>query len=381
LGKRPHFDLDRVKGRHQFPRARPGAEEQTFGVHQEREGSRLDRFLMARFPGFSRSFLQSLVREGRVLVDGRPAKPSSPVCARNEITVRLPEGAPREGEDLELDVVYRDEYVLAVNKRPGMVCHPSRGHRTGTVLQGLFHIFRKELEEDPLLNVGPVHRIDRETSGVLLCSWGEGTRNFIQSQFEHRRVGKTYLAVVERVPEWRHAELDEPVGIDPVDRQRMAVRGLRAKSALTRFTRIAADAEPGSARGFALVRAEPLTGRMHQIRVHLAHLGHPLVGDELYGGRRRLSACDPQAGARPSAGQAPVLRDLEGGEGGGEGEGESEAEGELPLDRVALHSESITFVHPGTGEPMTLTAPLWPDMRGLLVSRGIPVPEAGPRGS
>jgi len=333
VAKRPHFDLDPVKGKHQFPRARPGREKQTFGVNQERAGSRLDRFLMARFPGFSRSFLQSLVKDGSVLVDGRLAKPSSPVGPQNEITVNLPEGAPREPEDLDLVVVYRDEFVIAINKHPGIVVHPSRGHRTGTVLQGLFHIFREELERDPLLNVGPVHRIDIGTSGVLLCSWGNQTRNFIQSQFEHRKVRKSYLAIVHGEPEWAEATVEKPVGIETREKKRMAVDGLDSKSALTDLTRLS------SGGGYALVRAKPHTGRMHQIRVHLAHLGHPLVGDELYGGRRE------------------------------------DGSGRPLLDRAALHSESITFFHPGTGEPMTITAPLWEDMRAFLAEHGMPVPE------
>ncbi|MHC4252151.1 MAG: pseudouridine synthase, partial [Planctomycetota bacterium] len=238
MAKRPHFDLDPVKGKHQFPRARPGRESQTFGVNQERAGSRLDRFLMARFPGFSRSFLQSLVKEGRVLVDGRRAKPSSPVGPANEITVNLPEGAPREPEDLDLVVVYRDEFVIALNKRPGIVVHPSRGHRTGTVLQGLFHIFREELAADTLLNVGPVHRIDKGTTGVLLCSWGDQTRNFLQSQFEHRKVQKSYLAIVHGEPEWSETTVEKAIGIETREKKRMAVDGLDSKSALTQFTKL-----------------------------------------------------------------------------------------------------------------------------------------------
>jgi 23S rRNA pseudouridine1911/1915/1917 synthase len=333
VAKRPHFDLDPVKGKHQFPRARPGRESQKFGVHQDRAGTRLDRFLMARFPGFSRSFLQSLIKEGRVLVDGRRAKPSSPVSPSNEITVNLPEGAPREPEDLDLVVVYRDEFVIALNKRPGIVVHPSRGHRTGTILQGLFHIFREELAADPLLNVGPVHRIDMGTSGVLLCSWGDQTRNFIQSQFEHRKVEKSYLAIVHGEPEWSEITIEKPIGIETREKKRMAVDGLDAKSALTNLTKLSAGG------GFALVRAEPHTGRMHQIRLHLAHLGHPLVGDELYGGRREDESGRPL------------------------------------LDRAALHSESITFIHPGTGEPMTISAPLWDDMRAFLKEHGMGVPK------
>ena len=330
-------DLDRPKGRHQFPRAKPGAEEQTFGVSQTYKGTRLDKYLASRFPGYSRAFLQALIEEGRVRIrrlgEGTPAKPSSPVGPGDEITVRLPEGAPRDPEDLGLEIVYRDDWVLAINKRPGLVVHPARGHRTGTVLQGLFHIFREEIERDELFLVGPAHRIDMGTSGLLLCSWGEQKLRFLQSQFEHRQVRKVYLAIVHGEPGFDETEVDEPLGVDPDDRKRVAVGGINAKHAQTRFVRLA------SSGGYTLLRAKPHTGRMHQIRVHAAHLGHPLVGDELYGGRKT---------------------------------GE---DGEPLLGRAALHSAELTFVHPATGEPKTLRAPLWRDMREFLERFGIECPE------
>jgi 23S rRNA pseudouridine1911/1915/1917 synthase len=371
LSPRPsRSDLDRPKGRHEFPRAKPGAEEQTFGVGQEYSGWRLDRYLSIRYPGYSRSFLKNLVKEGRVLVDGRPSRPSAAVGPGTEITLRLPEGAPREPEDLRLEVVHRDDWIVALNKRPGLVVHPARGHRTGTVQQGLYHLFRDEIARDPAFHVGAAHRLDMGTSGLLLCGIGLETRKYLQAQFERREVGKSYLAVVHGEPEWREAEVDRPIGVDPRDRRRRAVNGTNARPALTRLVRLAAGSTASTAKGakeaggpsvlpwtsalpfppspgvlgalggegrcpFALVRAEIHTGRMHQIRVHLAHLGHPVVGDELYGGRTR------------------------------------DEEGAPLLDRPALHSLSLTFKHPATGERVTLDAPLWPDMREFLEKRGI----------
>ncbi len=322
-------DLDRPKGRHQFPRAKPGAESHSFSVSRSHRGTRLDKYLQSRFPGYSRAFLQSLIKEGRVLVDGNPAKPSSPVGPGNEITVRLPEGAPREPEDLGLEIVHRDDWVIAINKRPGLVVHPARGHSTGTVLQGLFHIFREEIERDPMFQVGPVHRIDMGTSGLLLCSWGDERLKFLQSQFEHRQVRKVYLAIVHGEPGFDEVEVDAALGVDPDEGKRVAVDGMNARSARTRFFSL------GAGGGYGLLRAEPYTGRTHQIRVHAAHLGHPLVGDELYGGRK------------------------------------VDAKGRPLLDRAALHSAELTFVHPATGEMTTLTAPLWKDMREFLERFGI----------
>jgi 23S rRNA pseudouridine1911/1915/1917 synthase len=322
-------DSERPKGRHQFRRARPGQEQLSFGVSRPRPGMRLDQYLMNRFTGYSRAFLQSLIKEGRVLVDGKPSKPSASVTPGDEIVVNLPEGMSREPEDLDLKVIYRDDTIFAINKRPGIVVHPARGHTTGTILQGIFHLFREELAADPTFQVGPVHRIDIGTSGLLLCAHGEQTRKFLQSQFEHRQVQKTYLAICHGEPAFDEIEVDVAIGAEPDEEKLYAVDGTNPRSALTRFTKLAAGG------GYALLSAEPHTGRTHQIRIHAAHLGHPLVGDEPYGGRSR------------------------------------DVSGAVLLDRAALHSSTITFIHPGTGEPMTLEAPLWADMRAFLRSHGL----------
>lgn len=341
----------RPKGRHEFPRAKPGREVLCLSrvlasarkARGPRRGMRLDVYLTHRFPGYSRSFLQSLIKDGRVLVGGKPAKPSGRVVPGEEITLRLPEGAPRTPEDLGLEVIYRDEWVLALNKRPGLVVHPARGHKTGTVLQGLFYLFKDELERDPRFHVGPVHRIDMGTSGLLLCAIGGETHRYIQSQFEHRRVGKKYLALVRGVPDFGEKEVDLPIGTDPENRLRMAVSGRGARAARTRFKVLASGmATAGSARpALSLVLAEPFTGRSHQIRVHLAHLGHPLVGDALYGGG---------TGTRKRPFRVPVP------------------------SRPCLHSWRLSFRHPATGEEMTLEAPLWKDMRESAQKNGLALP-------
>jgi len=274
-----------------------------------------------------------------MLVDGRAPKPSAPVGPGNEITVNLPEGAPREPEDLDLDVVYRDDFILAINKQPGLVVHPARGHRTGTVLQGLLHLFRDEAARDPTFHVGAVHRLDRGTSGLLLCARDGPTRAFLQSQFERREVKKAYLAIVHGKPAWDEIDLDAPVGADPEAPKGQAVGGLASRPARTRFVRL------GSGGGYSLVRAEPYTGRLHQIRVHLAHLGHPIVGDTLYGGRTvEAMPDDRQADDGAPAGA---------------------------IERPALHSSELTFVHPGTGELTTLAAPMWEDMREFVERCGL----------
>jgi 23S rRNA pseudouridine1911/1915/1917 synthase len=327
--KRFRPDSERPKGKHQFRRAKPGMESMTFGVSKPRPGMRLDQYLMNRFTGYSRNFLQNMIKEGRVLVDGRRAKPSSAVTPGNEIVVNLPEGMSREPEDLDLDVIYRDDHVFAINKRPGLVVHPARGHTTGTILQGIFHLFREELAEDPTFQVGPVHRLDIGTSGLLLCAHGEQTRKFLQSQFEHRQVQKTYLAICHGEPSFDETEVDAAIGIEPEEEKTYMVDGKGARPALTKFICL------GRGRGFGLLRAEPHTGRTHQIRLHAAHVGHSLVGDIMYGGRRE------------------------------------DDEGNPLLDRAALHSSTLTFIHPATGEPMTLSAPLSGDMRAFAEEYGL----------
>jgi len=332
-----------AKRRFHFLRPKPGAEGMlTFGISQRPGPVRFDKYLQERFPGYSRSFVQAMIRSGRVLIDGRVAKPASRLRKGMEITLLVPTGTGREPYEFELDVFFEDDVLFVVNKPPGIVIHPARGHLRDTLQNALSHRFREEIAADPSFHVSPVHRIDRDTSGLLLCSKDRMTHPVLQQQFENRTVEKSYLAIIHGRPRFKKKRLEASLGTDPADRKRVAVAGLKARAAATEFVVLAKGALPladgKSQARLSLVRAYPETGRSHQIRVHLAHLGYPIAGDVLYGGR--TAAAD---------------------------------ETEI-ITRVALHSASLTFVHPVSGERLRLAAPLPADMRELLARAGIEGP-------
>jgi 23S rRNA pseudouridine1911/1915/1917 synthase len=288
---------------------------------------------MERFQGYSRSFLQKLIKDGQVLVDGRPVKTSWHVSPSETIAVLLPPGRTYDAEEMKLQILYEDPCMIALSKPPNLIVHPARGHLYGTLYHGLLHHFRERIAADPSFHFGAVHRLDEETSGVILWAADPAANKELTRQFERRLVRKTYLLIVHGAPEWPERELDAAVGVDPKDRRRGAVEGVNARPAQTRFEVLAR-----AAAGFALLRAHPRTGRSHQIRIHSQALGFPLVGDPLYGGCKDHPAF---GGLRP---------------------------------RVALHSESLSLFHPLRGTPLLLRAPLPDDLRSLAAQLALPLP-------
>jgi 23S rRNA pseudouridine1911/1915/1917 synthase len=319
----------RRRTRHHFPRSRPGAETHVFRCRSR--GQRLDQYLATRFTGYSRSFLAGLCREGRVLVGGNRAKPGRRLLPDEEITVILPEGARAGPEEMPIEMLHEDSAVFVVNKPPGMAVHPSRGHLSGTLYHGLLWRFRKELEGDPGFRIGPVHRLDLDTSGVLIYAKDERTQKRLARAIEKRDVVKTYLALVHGELAFEAVVIDGAIGFDEGGK-RMAVDGDEARPARTGLHRVAAGG------GFSLVRLDLFTGRSHQLRVHLAALGHPVAGDELYGGLRRSETGGPLIG------------------------------------RQALHAWRLELDHPVTGERVGYTAPLPDDMAGLARRLGLEPP-------
>jgi 23S rRNA pseudouridine1911/1915/1917 synthase len=297
------------------------------------------------FPDYSRSFLQRAIKEGRVTVGGRKAKASDLMRPGNAVRVELPmlvEGH-LDPENIPLDVVYEDEHILAVNKPPDLVVHPSRGHAHGTLANALlFHCRRQLSDLNGPLRPGIVHRLDRDTSGIILCAKSNAAHARLAEQFKDRRVHKQYLAVVRGSMEHDSGEISLPIGRDSRMREKMRVcpAGGKGRPAVSRwFVEERFDR-------FTTVRVEPLTGRTHQIRVHLSAIRHPVVADAQYGGGEALypHEVSGKAGTPQTTPEEPLIA------------------------RQSLHALAVRFTHPVTGAPMALSANPPDDILTLLVA-------------
>ena len=318
-------------------------------VDEASAGHRLDAFLAEQLPQFSRAAITGAIRGGHAQVDGATAKPSFKLRSGQQICFQPP--APRrdgpEPEPIPLDLLYEDEALVAVNKPAGMVVHPAKGHWSGTLTAALAHHFQQLSSVGGPTRPGIVHRLDRDTSGVILIAKTDAAHMNLAAQFEARTVDKQYTAVVRNVPDRDQDLIEQPIGVHPYQREKMAIRADHPTSrpASTRYQVIQRFS------GAALVHAFPKTGRTHQIRVHLAHIGHPVLCDRLYAGHSRLTLADVQrlAGLEPS----PAHGD------------------DVLIERQALHASRIEFAHPTSGEPMQLEAPLPTDMQRLLQGLGL----------
>jgi 23S rRNA pseudouridine1911/1915/1917 synthase len=314
----------------------PGAETLLFEAAAEDAGARLDAFLAARVEGVSRSTLKRAIDDGDVLVGGRAAKPSLKLKGGERVEVELPAPPPSEvePEEIPLDVLHEDEEVVVVNKPAGLVVHPAAGVHSGTLANALAFHFGQLAGRGHSLRPGIVHRLDRDTSGAIVVAKTPRAHESLSDQFRERTVFKSYAALVHGVTKEEKGRIEEPLARDPRNRTRMAVvRGGRAALSLWRvrrhFTR------------FTLLDVQIKTGRTHQIRVHLAWIKHPVVGDETYGGGRDRTLPDPALRARVAS-----------------------------LGRQFLHAERLGFHHPATGEWLGFTAPLPPDLSEFLDALG-----------
>lgn len=306
----------------------------TITVDEDAVGMRLDALLAKNLADYSRAHLQEVIRAKGVTVDGKPAKASLRLRAGQSISLVVPERR-REGpvaEDIPLDVLYEDEHVAAINKPPGMVVHPAKGHWQGTLAGAVQHRFGSLSGVGGPTRPGIVHRLDRDTSGVIVVAKTDQAHMKLAAQFEQRTTKKEYFAIVAGVPDHDRDIIDRPIGAHPYQREKKAIRADHPTSR---------DAETfyevsERFRGFATMRLLPKTGRTHQLRVHLASIGCPVLCDRLYGGRARLT-----------------LGDLT---------GDSGDEVEL-LTRQALHARRLELTHPATGEPLVFEAPVPDDIQ------------------
>lgn len=288
----------------------------------EEGGKRLDKVVGDRVPELSRTQGQRLIDAGHVTVDGHPRKPAYRVEPGEEVTVQLPVEEPHPSltpEQIPLDIVYDDEHMLVVNKPAGLVVHPGPGHPDGTLVNALLYHYPSIEDVGPPGRVGIVHRLDRETSGVLVVAKNQAALESLQALFKNREVEKAYLALVNGRVEPGEGIIEVPIGRDPTDRQKMAALS-GGKYSRTRFRVVRRY------RRHTLLEAHPYTGRTHQVRVHLSWLGYPVVGDTIYGRRRQ-----------------PLLK-----------------------GRHFLHASELTFSHPFTNQKMTFRAPMPEDLEDVL---------------
>lgn len=308
------------------------------------EVRRLDQFLAASLPGFSRSALQRAIELGEVTVNGQVVKASYKLREGDHLRVLLPEPPHAEAipENIPLDILYEDEYLAAINKPPHMVVHPARGHWQGTLVNALVYHFSQLSGLNGPTRPGIVHRLDRDTSGVILAAKQEQAHRELSAQFQRRQVYKEYLAIVHGEVDRDSDYIEAAIGRHPRDRVRMATydepdEDEDIKDACTFYEVLERF------RGYTYVRCLPRTGRTHQIRVHLAHIGHPIVADQDYSHRGELwlSQLWPEC---------PAEQDL------------------LLAGRQLLHAHRLRLRHPITGRELEFTAPVPQDFQTTLAA-------------
>ncbi len=295
------------------------SEEFSFVVSTDEAGERLDRVMAARFPDLSRAQLQRFIRYGAVTVNNMSVRPAYRLSPGDQVSGTFPEEETIRAENIPLDIVYEDEHLLVVNKPAGMVVHPAAGVVQGTLVNALLAHCPQVADVGGAERAGIVHRLDRETSGLIVVAKDPDTHAALQRQFKRRLVRKTYVALVEGQVQPREGIIEVPLGRDQKDRTRMAV-ARTGRPAVTQYRVLEFFPQ------HTLLEVRPHTGRTHQIRVHLAWFGYPVVGDRVYGQRRQT----------------------------------------LLVDRHFLHARDLAFTHPVTGEKVAFTAPLPQELVAVL---------------
>ena len=326
---------------------------------------RIDQYLVDRIGYLSRNEIQRLIGDGLVKVNGKPTKPSYRPREDDLVDVSAPPKMSETilAENIPLDVIYEDDWMMALNKQANLIVHPARGMWTGTLVNGLAYYGSNWSQVNGNWRPGILHRLDKNTTGVILIAKTDEAHWRLARQFENRTIRKTYMALVHGIPTLTSDVIDMPIGQDRYVRERQAVRKIEngGREAVTEYHVVEQiHTPPGQtafqfkasefeadrrfktpASHFALVKLHPKTGRTHQLRVHLSHIGHPIVGDTMYGGQGVVSTDAPSG--EPDAAATPFT-----------------------FFRQALHAFEITFTHPITLEQMTIAAPLPADIQQLV---------------
>lgn len=284
-----------------------------FLVEEDGDGIRIDRYLSLQLEEISRSYLQKLLKDGLVLVNGLPVKSSYKLCKHDRVSLTLPQAILPEivAEKMDLDIVYEDKDVILINKPKGMVVHPAAGHYSQTLVNGLMYHCKEELSGiNGVMRPGIVHRIDMDTTGILIVCKNDASHRSIAAQLKEHSITRVYEAIVNGVIKEDSGTVNRPIGRHPVDRKKMGINEKNGREAITHYRVLERFQK------FTHIECQLETGRTHQIRVHMASIHHPLLGDEVYG---------PASGSSALQGQT-------------------------------LHAKTLGIVHPGTGEYMEFFA-------------------------
>lgn len=303
-------------------------------IPQEEAGKRLDLFLTISNPSLTRSHIQRLIEEGMVSVNGRPAKASHKIKDGEVVEMTIPEPTPIEArpEPIPLEILYEDKEVVVVNKPSGLVVHPAAGNYTGTLVNALLYHCRNLSGIGGKLRPGIVHRLDKDTTGVLVAAKSDSAHQSLAGQFKKHTIKRKYIALVHGVVKEESGRIEAEIGRHLTQRKKMSVKTRKGKAAVTRFKVIDRFDQ------FTLLELTLETGRTHQIRVHLSSIKHPVVGDPVYGGKERINDVkDPK-----------VRKMIKG------------------LGRQALHAAILGFMHPESNKYMEFQAPIPDDFQKVL---------------
>ena len=303
-------------------------------VTEKDRGKRLDQFLSEALVDLSRSRAKNLIEKHLVLLNRKPAKPSAHVRAADIVSGSIPELEPLslEAEPLPLSILYEDPSIIVIDKPPGMVVHPAYGNPSGTLVNALLYHCNDLAGINGVLRPGIVHRLDKDTSGVMVVAKNDEAFHDLTKQFKTRTVKKVYLAIVYGRMSQDEGSIESAIGRHPTERKRMSTRTKRGREAITRWKKL--EEFDGS----TLLEIFPQTGRTHQIRVHLSSIGHPVLGDPLYGRK-----------GRPGAIHDSALRECT-----------------KRMNRQALHAQGLEFTHPRSGERVQFGSPIPQDMKDVL---------------